>query len=44
MIALTANALPRDRARCLAVGMTDYLTKPINKKALRKMLLSYCTI
>ena len=42
VIALTANALPRDRARCLAVGMTDYLTKPINKKALRKMLVSYC--
>jgi len=43
IIALTANALEGDRENCLACGMSDYLTKPINKVALRAALVRWKT-
>ncbi|HYA17328.1 MAG TPA: response regulator [Bryobacteraceae bacterium] len=43
IIALTANALPGEKERCLAAGMNDYLAKPINRELLAEKLAAWTT-
>jgi len=41
IIALTADAFEEDRKHCFAIGMDDFLTKPISLDALRAALVKW---
>ncbi|MCA9084468.1 MAG: PAS domain-containing protein [Planctomycetaceae bacterium] len=41
IIAMTAHAMKGDRERCLAAGMTDYISKPIRIRQLATLLSQY---
>jgi PAS domain S-box-containing protein len=43
IIALTANAMARDREECLDAGMDDHLSKPFNMLALQELLERWMT-
>lgn len=44
IVAMTANAMAGDRERCLAAGMNDHVTKPIDPEALWATLMRWITV
>jgi CheY-like chemotaxis protein len=41
VIALTASAIKGDKEKCEAAGMDDYITKPVSKQDLEKVLVRW---
>jgi signal transduction histidine kinase/DNA-binding response OmpR family regulator len=43
IVAMTAHAMKGDEARCLAAGMTGYVTKPVSAARLREAIEAVCS-
>ena len=41
IVAMTANAFPEDRARSLECGMSDFLSKPVDRAALSALIVKW---
>ncbi|MGO2074551.1 MAG: response regulator, partial [Pseudoalteromonas sp.] len=44
IIAMTASAMAGDKERCIAAGMSDYITKPINSATLKEKLTRWLKV
>lgn len=44
IVALTASAHVGDMERCLEAGMDDYLTKPVNKEKLERVIIKWISM
>jgi len=42
IVAMTANAMPEDCARCLQSGMNEHMSKPISAARVLEVLRTYC--
>ena len=41
IIALTAKVFQEDQEKCVACGMSDFLTKPVETRTLKEMILRW---
>lgn len=41
IVALTANAMPGDKEKCITSGMNDYISKPINIVTIQEVVNKY---
>jgi PAS domain S-box-containing protein len=44
IIAMTANAMAEDKAACVAAGMNDHITKPIDLDVMVNTILRHCPV
>jgi signal transduction histidine kinase/CheY-like chemotaxis protein len=44
IIAMTAHALPGEKEKCIGLGMTDYISKPIKEVDLQNIIAQYINI